>query len=269
MGLLAAEICARTGQDPGEFYGEVTRELGTSFYQRSDAPASPAQKALLGKFDAEQFTAKDLAGEPIDAKLTRAPGNDQPIGGIKVMAKSGWFAARPSGTEDIYKIYAESFLSEGSAFQGPTAADAIEGVQHSFEARRSLHAGAHERAVDLRATKEGRCIAGIDAAAKNDRGRGAEPGTEQLVEHAANGVVDRHGVAWLRLQIRACGADSPHRFVSDDHLGGIGSDGADLERLMERGELGSYNIDGRVASLLIERFADTENGDDRGRENGR
>ena len=111
MGLLAAEICARTGQDPGEFYGDVTRELGTSFYQRIDAPASPAQKALLGKFDAEQFTAKDLAGEPVEAKLTRAPGNHQPIGGIKVMAKSGWFAARPSGTEDIYKIYAESFLS--------------------------------------------------------------------------------------------------------------------------------------------------------------
>jgi phosphoglucomutase len=112
MGLLAAEICARTGRDPGEFYDDVTRALGTSFYQRIDAPASPAQKALLGKLDAEQFTAKDLAGEPIDAILTRAPGNDQPIGGIKVIAKSGWFAARPSGTEDVYKIYAESFVSD-------------------------------------------------------------------------------------------------------------------------------------------------------------
>jgi len=117
MGLLAAEICARTGQDPAEFYGEVTRDLGASFYQRIDAPASPAQKAVLGKLDAAQFTAKELAGEPIEAKLTRAPGNDQPIGGIKVTAKSGWFAARPSGTEDIYKIYAESFLSEDHLVQ--------------------------------------------------------------------------------------------------------------------------------------------------------
>lgn len=117
MGLLAAEICARTGQDPAEFYGEVTRDLGASFYQRIDAPASPAQKAVLGKLDAAQFTARELAGEPIEAKLTRAPGNDQPIGGIKVTAKSGWFAARPSGTEDIYKIYAESFLSEDHLVQ--------------------------------------------------------------------------------------------------------------------------------------------------------
>jgi phosphoglucomutase len=117
MGLLAAEICARTGQDPGQFYAGVTEGLGTSFYERIDAPATPDQKARLGKLAPEDFKAKDLGGEPILAKLTRAPGNDQPIGGIKVTAKSGWFAARPSGTEDVYKIYAESFLSTGHLSQ--------------------------------------------------------------------------------------------------------------------------------------------------------
>lgn len=111
MGLLAAEICARTGQDPGQFYAAVTADLGTSFYARIDAPASAAQKKRLAKLDPEDVPAKALAGELIDAKLTRAPGNDQPIGGIKVVTKNGWFAARPSGTEDVYKIYAESFVS--------------------------------------------------------------------------------------------------------------------------------------------------------------
>lgn len=111
-GLLAAEITARTGTDPSRFYDGVTANLGKSFYQRVDAPASSEQKAKLSKLDAEQFDAKELAGEPIEAKLTRAPGNDQPIGGIKVIARNGWFAARPSGTEDVYKIYAESFRSE-------------------------------------------------------------------------------------------------------------------------------------------------------------
>jgi phosphoglucomutase len=111
MGLLAAEICARTAQDPGQFYASVTSDLGTSFYARIDAPASAAQKARLAKLDPSDIEAKDLADEAIDAKLTRAPGNDQPIGGIKVVTKSGWFAARPSGTEDVYKIYAESFVS--------------------------------------------------------------------------------------------------------------------------------------------------------------
>ena len=110
MGLLAAEICASTGQDPHQFYEAQTRDLGTSFYERTDAPASPAQKARLAKLDPDDVKATDLAGEPINAKLTRAPGNDQPIGGIKVMTKNGWFAARPSGTEDVYKIYAESFI---------------------------------------------------------------------------------------------------------------------------------------------------------------
>jgi phosphoglucomutase len=112
MGLLAAEITAKTGQDPAEVYDAATRDLGTSFYQRIDAPASRDQKARLAKLTPEQFDAPELAGEPIEAKLTRAPGDNQPLGGIKVVAKSGWFAARPSGTEDVYKIYAESFISD-------------------------------------------------------------------------------------------------------------------------------------------------------------
>jgi len=112
MGLLAAEITAKTKQDPNTFYETVTRTLGKSFYQRIDAPASREQKKLLGALDPEKFDAKELAGEPIEQKLVKAPGNDAPIGGLKVVAKSGWFAARPSGTEDVYKIYAESFKSE-------------------------------------------------------------------------------------------------------------------------------------------------------------
>ena len=112
MGLLAAEITARTGHDPNQFYASVTQDLGKSFYQRIDAPASREQKKRLANLDPARFDAKELAGEPIEAKLTRAPGNNEPIGGIKVIAESGWFAARPSGTEDVYKIYAESFRSE-------------------------------------------------------------------------------------------------------------------------------------------------------------
>ncbi|HEX3674141.1 MAG TPA: phosphoglucomutase (alpha-D-glucose-1,6-bisphosphate-dependent) [Rhizomicrobium sp.] len=112
MGLLAAEICARTGKDPSEYYASVTGDLGQSFYQRIDAPASTAQKKQLSALTPEQFDAKDLAGDPVQTKLTRAPGNNQPIGGIKVTTKNGWFAARPSGTEDVYKIYAESFQSD-------------------------------------------------------------------------------------------------------------------------------------------------------------
>jgi phosphoglucomutase len=112
MGLLAAEMTARLGKDPSRIYSDVTRDLGESFYERVDAPASSAQKALLKNLSPKRVAAKDLAGEAIEAKLTKAPGNGQPIGGIKVVAKNGWFAARPSGTEEVYKIYAESFCSK-------------------------------------------------------------------------------------------------------------------------------------------------------------
>jgi phosphoglucomutase len=112
MDLLAAEITARTGKDPGEHYRELTTEFGTPYYRRIDAPATPEQKARLQQLKPEAVKQSDLGGEPITAKLTRAPGNQAPIGGLKVIAKSGWFAARPSGTENIYKIYAESFKSE-------------------------------------------------------------------------------------------------------------------------------------------------------------
>lgn len=109
MNLLAAEITARTGRDPGEHYRELTAEFGTAHYTRIDAPATPEQKAKLARLSPEAVKEPALAGEPILAKLTRAPGNDAPIGGLKVVARSGWFAARPSGTEAVYKIYAESF----------------------------------------------------------------------------------------------------------------------------------------------------------------
>ena len=112
MNLLAAEITARTGKDPGEHYRDLTAEFGTPYYTRIDAPATPEQKARLEKLSPEAVTAATLAGEPITAKLTRAPGNGAPIGGLKVVAANGWFAARPSGTENIYKIYAESFKDE-------------------------------------------------------------------------------------------------------------------------------------------------------------
>jgi len=110
--LLAAEITARTGKDPGEHYQELTAEFGTPYYTRIDAPATPAQKAKLAKLSPETVKESELAGEPITAKLTNAPGNNAPIGGLKVMAAHGWFAARPSGTENIYKIYAESFKDQ-------------------------------------------------------------------------------------------------------------------------------------------------------------
>ena len=107
--LLSAEITARTGRDPGEQYRALTQQLGTSFADRIDAPATPAQKARLAKLDAQQIRITELAGEPIEQVLTQAPGNNAPIGGVKVTSRGGWFAARPSGTENIYKIYAESF----------------------------------------------------------------------------------------------------------------------------------------------------------------
>jgi phosphoglucomutase len=112
LGLLAAEMTAKTGRDPGQTYEALTRELGTPHYERIDAPATSEQKTVLKALTPEQFTAKDLAGEPIRQKLTKAPGNDAAFGGIKVVTDSGWFAARPSGTEDVYKIYAESFRDE-------------------------------------------------------------------------------------------------------------------------------------------------------------
>jgi phosphoglucomutase len=109
LALLAAEITARMGRDPGEIYRELTRELGEPVYERIDAPATPEQKAILARLSPQQVQTKDLAGEGILAILTTAPGNGAPFEGLKVVAKSGWFAARPSGTENIYKIYAESF----------------------------------------------------------------------------------------------------------------------------------------------------------------
>jgi phosphoglucomutase len=111
LGLLAAEITARTGKDPGVHYKELTAEFGTPYYTRIDAPATPEQKNLLKKLSPGAITATELAGEPITAKLTRAPGNAASIGGLKVVSASGWFAARPSGTENIYKLYAESLKS--------------------------------------------------------------------------------------------------------------------------------------------------------------
>jgi phosphoglucomutase len=112
MGLLAAEITARTGKDPGEHYRELTAEFGTPWYTRIDAPATSEEKARIASLSPRSVRATTLAGEPITSKLTRAPGNDAPIGGLKIVAASGWFAARPSGTESLYKIYAESFRSE-------------------------------------------------------------------------------------------------------------------------------------------------------------
>jgi phosphoglucomutase len=111
MDLLAAEITAKSGRDPGEHFRALAGELGMPYYTRIDAPATPAQKQLLGKLSPEAVRATELVGEPILAKLTRAPGNKAPIGGLKVVTRSGWFAARPSGTENVYKVYAESFES--------------------------------------------------------------------------------------------------------------------------------------------------------------
>jgi len=110
MDLLAAEIMARTGRDPGQQYRELAAQFGDPVYQRADTPVSAPRKAVLGKLTPELVSAATLAGEPILAKLTRAPANDAPIGGLKVVTENGWFAARPSGTENIYKVYAESFL---------------------------------------------------------------------------------------------------------------------------------------------------------------
>lgn len=125
MNLLAAEITARTGKDPGEHYGELTAAFGTSYYTRIDAAATPEQKTRLGKLSPEAVKASTLAGEKITAKLTKAPGNNAAIGGLKVVTANGWFAARPSGTENIYKIYAESFRDQSHLKEIVTEAQQI------------------------------------------------------------------------------------------------------------------------------------------------
>ncbi|MEP7367582.1 MAG: phosphoglucomutase (alpha-D-glucose-1,6-bisphosphate-dependent) [Acidobacteriota bacterium] len=130
MNLLAAEITARTGRDPGEHYREMTEEFGVACYTRIDSPATPEQKAKLGKLTPEAVEASTLAGEPITARLTKAPGNGASIGGLKVVAASGWFAARPSGTENLYKIYAESLRDE--AHLGAVVAEAREMVDRAL-----------------------------------------------------------------------------------------------------------------------------------------
>lgn len=112
MDLLAVEMLARNGKSPSEIYDELTNKYGHPVYERVDAPATAKQKSVLKNLAAEDVHIKSLAGEPIIAKLTRAPFNQAEIGGLKVITKNGWFAARPSGTEDIYKIYAESFIDE-------------------------------------------------------------------------------------------------------------------------------------------------------------
>jgi phosphoglucomutase len=132
LDLLAAEITAREGKDPGAIYKELQAVHGSPVYERIDAPASSVQKAALKKLSPEHVLAESLAGEPIVSKLTRAPGNDAPIGGLKVVTRNGWFAARPSGTEDIYKIYAESFL--GSDHLREVQREAKQIVQSAFEA---------------------------------------------------------------------------------------------------------------------------------------
>jgi phosphoglucomutase len=124
-GLLAAEMTATTGKDPGEHYADLTAKYGAPVYQRIDAAATKEEKSKLAKLSATQVTAHELAGEPITAILTEAPGNHAPIGGLKVTTENGWFAARPSGTEDVYKIYAESFKGQTHLTQIQTEAKAL------------------------------------------------------------------------------------------------------------------------------------------------
>jgi phosphoglucomutase len=135
--LLAAEITARTGKDPGEHYQQLTAEFGTSYYTRIDAPATPEQKTRLEKLSPEVVATAKLAGEPITSKLTAAPGDGAPIGGLKVVTANGWFAARPSGTENIYKIYAESFKDQDHL--KAIVSEAQEIVNHALESFDSAH----------------------------------------------------------------------------------------------------------------------------------
>jgi len=125
LGLLACEMTAKTGRDPGELYAELVAKFGAPFYARIDAAATPEEKARLGKLSPENVGARKLAGDPIEAVLTNAPGDGNPLGGVKVTTANGWFAARPSGTEDIYKIYAESFVSEKHLAQIQKEAQAV------------------------------------------------------------------------------------------------------------------------------------------------
>jgi phosphoglucomutase len=130
LGLLSAEMTAVTGRDPGELHRELTTEFSECAYERIDAPATPEQKARLARLSPEQITACELAGERITARLTTAPGNKAPIGGLRVVAPSGWYAARPSGTEEIYKLYAESF--KGSDHLRRIQEEALAVIQNVF-----------------------------------------------------------------------------------------------------------------------------------------
>ena len=143
MGLLAAEMTAITGKDPGELYQDLTREFGEPVYERIDAPATPEQKKILARLSARDITEAELAGERIVNILTTAPGTTDSIGGVKVVAESGWFAARPSGTEDIYKLYAESF--KGAEHLKRIQAEAQEIIARAFGSAarmQSISAGA-------------------------------------------------------------------------------------------------------------------------------
>jgi len=133
LGLLAAEMTAKTGRDPGELYRDLTRELGDPVYERIDAAATPEEKAALARLTAKDITLAELAGDPVTAVLTAAPGDGQPIGGIKVATEHGWFAARPSGTEAVYKLYAESFRGPEHLRRIQEEAQAI--IRRAFAAR--------------------------------------------------------------------------------------------------------------------------------------
>jgi phosphoglucomutase len=132
LDLLAAEILATTGRDPGEHYQDLEEKLGSPIYARIDNPATPEQKEVLADLSSDAIEADQLAGEAIQAAMTRAPGNDAPIGGLKVVTENGWFAARPSGTEDIYKVYTESF--KGDDHLKRIQEEALEIVKSAFRA---------------------------------------------------------------------------------------------------------------------------------------
>jgi phosphoglucomutase len=144
LALLAAEMTAKTGHDPGELYRDLTHEFGDPVYERIDAPATPEQKALLQRLTTEQIQEAELAGEKIETRLTTAPGNGAPIGGLKVLTKSGWFAARPSGTEEIYKIYAESFRGAQHLQQIQEEAQGL--ITQAFTATRTPREGGDRNA---------------------------------------------------------------------------------------------------------------------------